>query len=137
MNERRLFTPFALLAYTLTNGYTGHPVCQEPITLNMLDSNQSVPYLPDIMPTCSRELKKFRKEEEAMAAATLQKEKEAAERLQQEEKLKVAAALALSTTKEFKLYHRLYLLHRLQTSPPFLLVMLAKRMRQSQKPVTP
>jgi hypothetical protein len=34
------------------------------------------------MPTCSRELKKCRKEEEAMAAATLQKEKEAAERLQ-------------------------------------------------------
>ena len=35
-----------------------------------------------------------------MVAATLQREKEAAERLQQEEELKVAAALALSATKE-------------------------------------
>ncbi len=35
-----------------------------------------------------------------MAAAMLQKEKEAAERLQQEEELKVAAVLALSATKE-------------------------------------
>ncbi len=35
-----------------------------------------------------------------MAAATLQKEKEAAERLQQEEESKVAAALASSATKE-------------------------------------
>jgi hypothetical protein len=52
------------------------------------------------MPTCSRGLKKCRKEKEAMAAATLQKEKEAAERLQQEEESKVAAALASSATKE-------------------------------------
>jgi hypothetical protein len=66
----------------------GHPVCQESITLNTLDSDQSVNYLTVIMPTCSRELKKCRKEEEAMVAAMLQKEKEAAERLQQEEESK-------------------------------------------------
>jgi hypothetical protein len=100
MNECRLSTLFALLAYTLTNGYAGHLVCQEPITLNTLNSNQLVHYLPVIVPTRFRELEKGRKEEDGMVAAMLQKEKEAAKWFQQEEELKVAAALASSATKE-------------------------------------
>jgi hypothetical protein len=100
MNKCRLSILLALLAYTLTIGYARHPVCQDPINLNKLDSDQSVHYLTLIMPTRSRELKKCNKEEEVMAAAMLQKEKEAVERLQQEEESKVAAVLALSATKE-------------------------------------
>jgi hypothetical protein len=100
MNKCSLSILLALLTYTLTIGYAEHPVCQDPITFNTLDSDQSAHYLTIIMPTRSSELKKFNKEEEVMAAAMLQKEKEAAERLQQEEELKVAAVLALSATKE-------------------------------------
>jgi hypothetical protein len=100
MIECNLSTFFAILTYTITNSYAGHPFCQEAITLNTLDSNQSFHWVPIIMPTHSRELKKHRKEEEAMAAAMLQKEKEAAERLHREEESKVPAARASSTTKE-------------------------------------
>ncbi len=100
MIECNLSTQVALLAYTFTNSYARHPFCQEAITLNMLEGDQSFHCVPVIMPTCSRELKKRRKEEEAMAAAMLQKEKEAVERLQREEESKVAAARALSITKE-------------------------------------
>ncbi len=71
----------------------------------------------------------------------LQKEKEAAKRLQQEEEAKAAAALAVSPLRRFTrwlrlsrpLYHRLYLPHPLQTSTPFLLAMSAKMVRHPQK----
>jgi hypothetical protein len=75
MNERNLSTLFAFLVYTLTNSYARHPFCLEATSLNTLKSDQSFHYLPFIMPTCSRELKNCRKEEEAMAAAKLQRRK--------------------------------------------------------------
>jgi hypothetical protein len=85
MNECILSSFLVLLTYTLTNSYPRQPFCQGATTVNTLDSNQPFHYSPFMMPTRSKELKKHRKEEEAMAAAMLQKEKEAADRLQQEE----------------------------------------------------
>jgi hypothetical protein len=72
--------------------YIDQPYCQQVTVLNAPDSNRSLhPPAPN-MPTRSKGAKMHRKEEEAMALATLAREKEAAKRQLQEEEAAVPAA---------------------------------------------
>jgi hypothetical protein len=55
----------------------GDPSCQRPIALTTTVTDRFPPSFTPSMPTCSKEAEKRRKEEEAMACATLEREKEA------------------------------------------------------------
>jgi hypothetical protein len=56
----------------------GDPSCQQPIALTATVTDCFPPSFTPSMPTRSKEAKKRRKEEEALACATLEREKEAA-----------------------------------------------------------
>ncbi len=56
----------------------GDPSCQQPIALTPTVTDRFPPSFTSSMPTRSKEAKKHRKEEEAMAHAMLEREKDAA-----------------------------------------------------------
>jgi hypothetical protein len=55
----------------------GDPSCQRPIALTATVTDRFPPSFTPSMPTCLKEAKKRRKEEEAMAHAMLEREKDA------------------------------------------------------------
>jgi hypothetical protein len=80
------------ISVLLITCYVDQPYCQQVTILNAPDSNQLLhPPAPNML-TCSKGAKMHRKEEEAMALATLAREKEAAKRRLQEEEAAVHVA---------------------------------------------
>jgi hypothetical protein len=103
MQDKRIPPTIAIIALILCIGFfptycVDNPSCQarqQPTALNAPDTDR-LPYSPaSIMPTRSQEAKMCRKEEEAMAKATLEREKAAAARQLQEEKAMTTAATGL------------------------------------------
>jgi hypothetical protein len=80
--------------FALEYGF-GDPSCQQPIALTATVTNHFPPSFTPSMPTRSKEAEKCRKEEEAMAHATLEREKDAAARRLQEEVAKATAAAGM------------------------------------------
>ena len=80
------------ISVLLITCYVNQPYCQQVTVLNAPNSNQSLhPPAPN-MPTCSKGAEMHGKEEEAMALATLAREKGAGERQLQEEEAAAPAA---------------------------------------------
>ncbi len=73
----------------------GDPSCQRPTALTATVTNRFLPSFTPSMPTRSKEAKKRRKEEEAMAHAMLEREKDAAAQRLQEEAVKATAAAGM------------------------------------------
>jgi hypothetical protein len=73
----------------------GDPSRQQPLALTVTVTNRFPPSFTPSMLTRSKEAKKHRKEEEAMARATLEREKDAAARRLQEEAAKATAAAGM------------------------------------------
>ncbi len=91
-------TNIALVLYIsvlLITCYIDQPYCQQATILNAPDSNRLLhPPAPNI-PKCSEGAKMHRKEEEAMALATLAREEEAAKRRLQEEEAAAPSEVVL------------------------------------------
>ena len=82
------------VVFALTYG-VGNPSCQRPIALTTTVTDRFPPSFTPSMPTRPKEAEKCRKEEEAMARAMLEREKEAAAQQLEEEAAKATAAAVM------------------------------------------
>jgi hypothetical protein len=89
-----IITLILCVVFALKYG-VGYPSRQQPIALTVTVTDHFPPSFTLSMPTCSKEAKKRRKEKEAMARATLEREKDAAARRLQEEAAKATVAAGM------------------------------------------
>jgi hypothetical protein len=100
MQQRQIPHTITIIALILCVVFTlkygiGYPSRQQPIALTTTVTDRFPPSFTPSMPTRSKETEKRRKEEEAMAHGTLEREKEAVAQRLQEEAAKATAAAGM------------------------------------------